>query len=80
MGGSGRQSLTKLAGHIMEFTIISIEITKTYALTEWRDDIKRVMKNAGAKCNYLCFLKIISLSRISLSFFASVFLQFFFFI
>ena len=38
----------------MEFTSISIEITKTYGLAEWRDDIKKVMKNAGAKCkNYI---------------------------
>ncbi|KAK9739948.1 P-loop containing dynein motor region D4 [Popillia japonica] len=47
MGGSGRQSLTRLATHMAEFHACSIELSKAYGNTEWRDDIKNMMLNAG---------------------------------
>ena len=45
MGGSGRQSATKLAAFMNDFDLFQIEITKNYTSTEWRDDIKKVGKN-----------------------------------
>ena len=47
IGGSGRQSCTRLAAFIMEYTVISIEISKTYGKSEWREDIKKLMSTAG---------------------------------
>ena len=47
MGGSGRQSLTRLAAYVLDFGIKQIELSKNYGVTEWRDDIRSVIKAAG---------------------------------
>jgi len=48
IGGSGRQSATKLAANICASTLYQIEITKHYTTVEWRDDIKKVRLLAAA--------------------------------
>ena len=47
VGGSGRKSLTTLAVSIADFTMFTIEITKSYGMNEWREDIKTMMNKAG---------------------------------
>lgn len=47
VGGSGRKSLTTLAVHIADFELFTIEITKSYGMFDWREDIKSMMNKAG---------------------------------
>lgn len=49
VGGSGRQSLTRLASGIADYEVFSIEITRTYSRLDWREDLKKVLKTAGGK-------------------------------
>uniref|UniRef100_A0A8C5QWI6 Dynein axonemal heavy chain 3 n=3 Tax=Leptobrachium TaxID=161697 RepID=A0A8C5QWI6_9ANUR len=56
IGGSGRQSATKLATFINSFELFQIEITKNYTVSEWRDDIKKIMLQAGVAGKNTVFL------------------------
>ena len=42
IGGSGRQSVTKLATFMADYELYMIEITKNYTNVDWRDDVKKV--------------------------------------
>ncbi|KAL7985993.1 hypothetical protein Chor_011159 [Crotalus horridus] len=56
VGGSGRQSLTKLASHIADYECFQIELSKNYGPTEWREDIKKIMLKAGLQSLSITFL------------------------
>nr|XP_046272657.1 dynein axonemal heavy chain 3 isoform X2 [Scatophagus argus] len=56
IGGSGRQSTTKLGTFINDYVLFQIELTKNYSMSEWRDDLKRIMLKAGIEGKYLVFL------------------------
>ncbi|XP_078413797.1 dynein axonemal heavy chain 3 [Cetorhinus maximus] len=56
VGGSGRQSCTKLSTFMNDFTHFQIEITKNYGKNEWRDDVKKIMIKTGVESKQTVFM------------------------
>jgi dynein heavy chain len=56
VGGSGRKSLSILATSIADFVLFQIEISKSYNLVDWREDLKGMMMKAGVDNKQVVFL------------------------
>ncbi|XP_013412698.1 dynein heavy chain 2, axonemal [Lingula anatina] len=56
IGGSGRQSMSRLAASICEYKTFQIEVSKHYRKQEFRDDLKRLYWQAGVENKPTVFL------------------------
>ncbi|KAI9348792.1 dynein heavy chain and region D6 of dynein motor-domain-containing protein [Zopfochytrium polystomum] len=56
VGGTGKQSLTRLACHISDYHCFQVELTRTYGDVEWREDLKKLYISAGLEGKQTVFL------------------------
>ena len=56
VGGTGKQSLTRLACHILEYPCMQIELTRAYGVNEWKEDLRKVYRIAGLQGKHVVFL------------------------
>jgi dynein heavy chain len=56
VGGSGKQSLTRLSSFICMYSTVSIMISSTYGMNELKTDLQNYFMKAGVKDEGLCFL------------------------
>lgn len=56
VGGTGKQSLTRLACHISDYQCIQIELTRSYGTVEWQEDLRKAYRLAGVEGKNTVFL------------------------
>jgi dynein heavy chain len=58
VGGSGKQSVTRLASSMLEYKCFSIELKKGYDIVAFRDDIKKLFEMTGVEGKSVTFLLV----------------------
>eukprot|EP00698_Gefionella_okellyi_P011837 TRINITY_DN3147_c0_g1_i1.p1 TRINITY_DN3147_c0_g1~~TRINITY_DN3147_c0_g1_i1.p1 ORF type:complete len:4003 (-),score=857.71 TRINITY_DN3147_c0_g1_i1:159-12167(-) len=56
VGGSGKQSLSRLAAHVAGYSVNQITISSSYGLSDLKEDLKQMYIKAGVKDEGIAFL------------------------
>jgi len=56
VGGSGRQSLSRMASYIAGYPLVQIEVIKNYSMKIWREDLRNILMQAGVDNKQITFL------------------------
>ena len=56
VGGSGKQSLSRLAAHICGYTVMQIMVNQNYSLLDFKTDLQNMYTKAGVKQEGVLFL------------------------
>merc|ERR1719305_2042411 len=56
VGGSGRKSVSTLASFVADYELFQIEISKSYGMSDWQDDMRRLLMTCGTKQQRTTFL------------------------
>ena len=56
VGGSGKQSLSRLAAHVCGYTVMQIMVSQTYSLLDFKADLQNMYNKAGIKQEGVLFL------------------------
>lgn len=56
VGGSGRQSYTRIAAHIMDYELYQIELTRNYSYSDWSVFLKEMLIKVSGSESHAVFL------------------------
>ncbi len=56
VGGSGRQSLSRLSCFLANQRVFQIEVTKSYTMRTWQENMRTLLMEAGVENKPVCFL------------------------
>ena len=56
VGGSGRQSLSRLATYISNYQVYQIEVSKGFNMAMWRDNLRACLMQCGVQGKPTTFL------------------------
>ncbi|XP_058823709.1 dynein axonemal heavy chain 3 [Topomyia yanbarensis] len=56
LGGAGRRSAVKMAANMADADVFQVEVTRSYSINEWREDMKKLLMNAGNEGKSTVFL------------------------
>lgn len=56
VGGSGKQSLSRLAAHLCGYSVYQIVISRTYGIADFKEDLMKMYRMTGVKGEGVVFL------------------------